>query len=362
MKRIAILLALLVLASATLLLWRAEPRDVDDVLTGFMGHERIAGATLAIARDGKVLDERAYGVADPLTGRAMVPQDRLRVASLSKPVTAAAVMTLIEAGDVSLEAKVRDLLPSLDFSGDLRYADQTIRHLLRHRGGWDRVQTFEPMLEPESWAALGLEDPRSCAPIAEAMLRRPLEFAPGEEYAYSNLGYCLLGLVIERVTGQPYEVVVRSRLLDPLGIEGVALERAAATAPPLALAENGWREVREPDRLLDVLGPAGGWVAPAGGLARLLSADIMNATLAHPEEQERGEQFYGFGWRVWPTKDGPIYTHFGAIPGAFSIVIRLPDGLTVVVLMNGRPGDDWAAFGRLLSALPAALEAETEDF
>lgn len=362
MTRRAFLLALLVLACAALFLWRADPRGVDDIITGFLDREGIAGATLAIARNGVLLDERAYGVADPATGHAMTPEDRLRIASLSKPVTAAAVMTLIEDGTLYLDAKVTNLLPALDFSGDARYGDLTVRHLLRHRGGWDRAQTFEPMLEPESWTALGLEEPRSCVPITEAMLKRPLEFAPGEEYAYSNLGYCLLGLVIERLTGQPYEAVVRSRLLEPSGVEGVALDRRAATVPPLAASATGWQPVPEPEHLLDVLGPAGGWVAPAGALARLLSADVMDLTLAHPEEQERSEQFYGFGWRVWPTSDAPTHTHFGAMPGVFSVVIRLPDGLTVVVLMNGRPGDDWAAFGRLLSALPDAVRPELKDY
>ncbi len=102
---------------------------------------------------------------------------------------------------------------------DQRVYSITIRELLDHSGGWDRDKTFDPMFEPFRISqALGVQSPPTKEQIIEYMLAQPLQFAPGTSYAYSNFGYLVLGRVIEKVTGQPYEDYVRANVLAAMGI------------------------------------------------------------------------------------------------------------------------------------------------
>ena len=104
-----------------------------------------------------------------------------------------------------------------------------------------------------------------------------------------------------------------------------------------------------------VVGPAGGWVSDAGTYFAFASREIPEAVTGKPAYAQDGN-YYGLGWRVWPLADGDTLTHFGSMPGAFSLVVRRADGFVVVALFNGRPAEDDAAFKLLFDgvmALPA---------
>src|SRR5207302_7583332 len=102
---------------------------------------------------------------------------------------------------------------------DVRQNQITIRHLLQHRGGWDRDKSFDAMFQSIRFAdSLGAASPAGPNEVIRCMLGLPLDFVPGERYAYSNYGYCLLGRVIEKISGRPYETYVRAEILKPLGM------------------------------------------------------------------------------------------------------------------------------------------------
>jgi N-acyl-D-amino-acid deacylase len=161
-------------------------------------------------------------------------EHRFRIASLSKPVTAAAVMRLAETGMVDLDdpafAYVDHLEPPPGATEDPRLADVTVRHLLEHSGGWDRSVSPDPLFLPyEAAAAVGEPAPASPETIIRYMLGRPLDFDPGSRYAYSNFGYTVLGRIIEDVTGLAYDEYVISQVLAPMGIERMAIGRTRAS-------------------------------------------------------------------------------------------------------------------------------------
>ena len=153
------------------------------------------------------------------------PDALFRIASVSKPITSAAIMKLVEEGKLKLDDRVAPfiahLTPAPGATVDPRWEQITIRHLLNHTGGWDRDKPnggFDPMYRPAiAAAAVNAPAPASAETIIRYMKGMPLDFNPGEKFAYSNFGYAILGRVIERLSGMPYEEYVRTRVLQPVG-------------------------------------------------------------------------------------------------------------------------------------------------
>lgn len=343
--------------------------STDSIIEDFLERENIPGAALAIASQGNLVSLRSYGVADIDMPAPVTRDHRFRIASLSKPITAAAVLSLVERGDLRLEDRLADLLPQFDYSADAGLQEITVRHLLQHTAGWDRKQTFDPFFDLEaSKRTLGLESANDCLPIAAAMLARPLQHRPGEHYVYSNLGYCFLALIIEQVAGQSYDVFTHDTVLRPHGIahmqigeEGtdssLIVRHHLRLAGQLVAPGNPLAYLVSPDNLR-VLGAAGGWTASIEELIRFFAQPVRPMTAIEPEYAWEGDNYYGLGWRVWPGPDGPDYTHFGAMPDAYSLAVKTHDGLTIVVLFNARPADDWQALDHLYEELTAAARRE----
>src|SRR5262249_13645413 len=135
-------------------------------------------------------------------------------------ITAVAILQLIERGQLKLDASVFDVLDLEEPKNgkfDPRWRQVTIRHLLQHTGGWDRAKSFDPMFHSAAICkALQVESPAAQQDIIRYMLSVPLDFNPGQRYAYSNFGYCLLGRVIEKLSGKDYEAYVRQQVLLPV--------------------------------------------------------------------------------------------------------------------------------------------------
>ena len=316
------------------------------------------GAVIAIGPRRGDPELRAYGVRRASGGEAVDTTDRFPLASLSKPITAAAV-TKLAGGDgvIELDAPLALLFPSMADAPDPRHAAITPRHLLQHAGGWDRAASFEPLLEHDQRAArLPALSPTDCGPIADALLDEPLQFEPGTDYAYSNLGYCWLGRLIEAVTGERYAAAVQRLILAPSGAE--ELEIGQDAGPALVGHKDGRPLPSPPEHHYAILGAAGGWTGDALSVWRAL--DTAPDGYAQPLPGEGPAHWYGMGWRIWPNLGGErAETHYGAMPGVFTVAVRTKTGLGVA-LFNGRPEDDWAMFltiaQRLLdeiNALPA---------
>lgn len=169
----------------------ADPRlaSFDRLMTRFVAENELTGAALAVARHGRLVYARGFGLADVEQRVPVRPRSLFRIASVSKPVTAVAVLRLVERGKLGIDARVVDLLDVRQGGepvapGDPRLRQVTVRHLLQHRGGWDRERSFDPMFRSVRIAReFGAEPPAGPALILASMWKRPLDFDPGQRYA-----------------------------------------------------------------------------------------------------------------------------------------------------------------------------------
>lgn len=349
---------------------RAAFASFDSVMIGLMREYHVPNASVAVSRDGEVLYSRAYTLGPTDAEPTAQPGSLFRIASISKPVTAVAVLKLVEDGALSLSDRVSDHLqldPPPGQSPDPHLNDVTIRNLLEHLGGWDRDESFDPMFRDRVIAeSLELELPIERSDIMHYMNGVDLDHTPGTEYAYSNYGYLLLGRVIEAVSGTDYESYVRNTILAPLGATGMRLGRtlpADRQSTEVAYFDDrsassvfseGDGRVPHPYGAwnLENMDAHGGWIASAEDLVRfassfddpttnpVLSEASIRQMFALPEYQDpdtydAGDAYYALGWSVrdW-GEEGMNTWHGGSLPGTQSFMVRRRDGFGWAALFN----------------------------
>jgi len=377
-----------------------DPSAFDREMARFMEARKVPGGALAVVKEGRLVYSKGYGMADREKGIAATPRTLFRIASISKPITGIAVMKLAEEGRLDLDAKAFGLLgiePTANARGrtDARLARISVRQLLHHTGGWDRGRSFDPMFRPDRIAAaLGVGRPPDARAVIRYMLGKPLDFDPGTRYAYSNFGYCVLGRIVEKITGRNYGEYVGEAVLKPMGVARMRLGRsleggrapdearyymaegAKSTVPSVFPEVRG--EVPWPygGFCLEAMDAHGGWIASAEDLVRVAAAlDVpARSPVLKPESIRRLYQppappvartkgklnpwFYGLGWMVRPKGAGKAnYWHGGSLPGTHSLLVRRWDGLSWAVLFNQRSADKKLPDGAIDAALHRAADA-----
>jgi N-acyl-D-amino-acid deacylase len=372
---------------------KEDPRlaSFDRMMTAFVKKHKVPGATLAVVRGDRLVYARGFGYADVRRREPVQADSLMRIASVSKPITAAAILLLVQQGKLKLSDHVWDLLKDLerqrkrDARLDSRWKQVTILEALQHRGGWDRAQSFDPMFRPVLIAnALHIPPPARASDVVRYMMDQPLDFDPGQRYAYSNFGYCVLGRVIEAVSGQTYEHFVQRQLLAPLGITDMRIgktlpaQRAVREVTYYSPKERTGSAVVGPELGKQVLMPYGawnleamdahgGWIASSPDVVRfaaalnrpgrMLSAASLQTMVARPagragydRDGKPRETYYGCGWNVRPEEGNRINAwHNGLLDGTESLLVRRADGLTWAVLINTSAG------GRLARAIDPLL-------
>ncbi|MGN6544040.1 MAG: serine hydrolase domain-containing protein [Aureliella sp.] len=357
---------------------RAATERVDELIEDFISEHEIPGLALALTHDGRTVLVCGYGFADVDKGEPVTGSSLFRIASLSKPITAVAILRLVEQGKTALDDKVLDVLDfekEISTAGDAfdpRWRQITLRHLLQHCGGWDRSQSFDAMFQSVRFAKQqGIDAPAGTEAIIRAMLEQKLDFDPGERYAYCNFGYCLLGRVIEKLSGASYEAFVQREVLAPLRITSMKLgktRREDRTANEVCYydAAKG-RSVFQQDLgaelprpygcwCLEAMDAHGGWLASAEDLATFAAAfdnpehcPILSARsialmherpeglAGHDEEGKEKAIYYSLGWLNRELPDGRVnHWHTGSLDGTETILIRRHDGWNMVGLLNTR--------------------------
>ncbi|MSR32609.1 MAG: class A beta-lactamase-related serine hydrolase [Gemmataceae bacterium] len=355
----------------------------DKLLDSFLKEHKIPGASLAVAKGNQLVYAVGYGYAElpssanQFQGVGMRPNTLLRIASISKPITAAAILKLVEAKKISLDDKVTSILgfdPLREGNAPLdeRWKTITLRQLLEHTGGFDRDKSFDPMFRSIDIASASKKAPPATPPrIIRFMMGKQLDFTPGERYAYSNFGYCLLGRVIEKVTGMSYDAFVKEQILAPLGIADMriggsqlgqraphealyyppGMKKSKSVFPPHeeALVPYGaWYQ--------ESLDAHGGWIATApdlvrfatamnaGAKPRVLKKESVEQMFAPPlGKREAGPDgkpnpvYYALGWNVRQVAghDKINTWHTGLLQGTSTLLVRRHDGMTWAILFNG---------------------------
>lgn len=306
------------------------PDGLDELMRDYAGNA--PGAALLVLRDGEAVVRRGYGCADLEAGARVTPQTSFRLASISKQFTAAAVLLLAEDGALRLDDPARRWLPELPASADAI----TVHHLLTHTSG---LVDYEELMAPDATVQV-----RDADVLRLLAAHDRLYFAPGSDYRYSNSGYALLALVVERVSGVRYADFLRARIFEPLRMDGaVAFEDGVSTVAHRAYGYSfdggAWRRTDQSSTSA-VLGD-GGIYASIDDLAkwdaalnddRLLSdASRALAFAAHMPTGEPDVDAYGYGWRL----HGEMLWHSGESIGFRNVIVRWPKRrLTVVVLSN----------------------------
>ncbi|MEM8669009.1 MAG: serine hydrolase [Planctomycetota bacterium] len=371
----------------------ADSTAFDQHMVEFMKEHRVPGVSVAVTDGSKIVFARGYGYADCATSDPVDRDSLFRIASISKPITAVAILQLVERGKLKLNDRVFERLDfgkQIQDAGDAfdpRLNDITIEHLLQHRGGWDRGKSFDAMFQSVRFAEqVGEKPPASPSAVIRAMLTQPLDFDPGERYAYSNFGYCLLGRVIELISEQPYEDYVKEQVLAPIGVTSMRLgaTRLAGRAPDevryyhpqpsQSVFESDLGEsVARPYGAwnLEAMDAHGGWIASASDLARfaaafddpenspLLSADSIRRMHARPDgaagyddDGRPKDVYYSLGWMNRVKGNGRLnHWHTGSLPGTATILIRRHDGKNMVALMNCRVSPSSSHLGRSIDQL-----------
>ena len=311
-----------------------------EAATGFMARYAVPGLSVAIARAGKLVYAEAFGLADREAAERLTPTHRFRIASVTKPITSAAIFTLVEQGRLRLSDRIfgQDGVLGITYGGPPYgpHVDQiTIEQLLTHTaGGWPNDGRDPMFRHPQ------LDHARL---IAWALRSLPLDTLPGTAFAYSNFGYCLLGRIIERLSGQSYENYVRDAVLRRCGIQDMQI--AGNT-----LAERQHGEVRYYAQDKDDpygmnvrrMDSHGGWLARPADLVRFAShvdgfattANILSpSTIQLMTSATPANPRYAKGWAV--NKFGNWW-HNGSLPGTATIMVRTHTGFCWAALANTR--------------------------
>ena len=241
------------------------------------------------AKNGRLVLARGYGYADFEARETMQPDSMFRIASVSKVLTSMAVLHLKDQGLLSLDQKWLDILTEYQVppGGDARHRDATIRNLLNHSGGWDASMAAE-VDDSEIARTVGASLPLKTTDGVRWYLTRTLHFAPGSRFHYSNIGYCVLGPVIEKVSGQNYEHYVRDNVLLPMDVHAMSIASPGlagrgpkevkyyeyAGAPLVDSATPGQGKVPAPyaGSNMAYCSSSGSWIGSAVDLTRVMTA------------------------------------------------------------------------------------------
>jgi CubicO group peptidase (beta-lactamase class C family) len=348
----------------------------DSQMKSFMQARGITGGQLAVTYKGRLVLARGYSTSTALT---VQPTSLFRVASVSKTVTAAAIMKLVQDGKLSLSTPVGNIVsitPPAGQTKDTRWSAVTVKRLLQHLGGFDRDVSGDPNFKNAAIAkALGVPMELQHADEIKYMAGQKLDFAPGSKYAYSNFGYVLAGRVIEKVSGLSYQTYVQQKLLTPLKIKRMALGWSIAKHTGevpyesqytgRTVLDNSGSTVKAPygSFSMRIQDANGGWIASAPDLVKwakmfdpgssVLSTTSLNAIWAKPETGISNGSYYGLGWSVRPTTGGTGRNtwHTGSMPGTYSILVRTYAGMSWAALFNRRDDASGKSYGDIDGAL-----------
>jgi CubicO group peptidase (beta-lactamase class C family) len=291
-----------------------------------MREHDIACGALAVMKGGKLVLSRGYGYAKRDGSRKVEADDPFRLASVSKPITAAAVRALVKAGKVKLDTPAFVFLGTKPLAGqkmDDRLKAITVGHLLAHKGGWDSsVGPIHDVMFQPLRVSKGLKKPLPLAAddYVRFMAGQPLQFAPGSKEAYSNFGYCVLGRVIEKASGQPNEPYYRDLAV------GLNLQTGKGQVP---FPDGGY--------LLEAMDSHGGLIASAPDLARFLDAYLIDGR---------------------PRQGGvALSSFFGSLGGTFAMGRQRIDGVYFAALFNQRYSPDGRNPKRIERMLDDAVKA-----
>jgi len=317
----------------------SDRQFIDNSIQEFMQKYNIPGLSIAIAKQEAIILAKAYGYADIENKVPVNITHQFRIASVSKPITSVAIMQLREQGKLTLDDKifgVDGILASEYPVKDDLLNKITVRHLLEHTAGKEWTNdTHAPMFQKPELSQTAL--------IRWVLKNRPITKSPGSEFSYSNFAYCLLGRVIEKVSGIGYQHYVRKNIFQPINAKSFAIgsKKPANTIFQVHYYPDDdenpyWFPVARMDS-------HGGWISNAIDLVKFsMSVDgrgkdiLNNDSINIMTTASKHNANYALGWNVNQNNN---WWHIGSLPGTASIMVRTEHGYNWAVLVNKRSPD-----------------------
>ena len=337
----------------------AELRTITDVAQKFMDKHNMPGLSVAIARHGQFVYQAGFGYADKAADQLVNPAHLFRIASVTKPITSVALFTLIQEGRLKLDDRVFGAGGVLGFDYGDGYPERvsriTIHHLLTHTsGGWANDGN-DPMFRNLKMSHKEL--------ITWAVNNQSLKDEPGQHYAYSNFGYCILGRVLEKISGRSYSDFVRQAVLKPCGIQDMQL--AGNTLAQRALREVLYYGGNGNPYNMNVtrMDSHGGWIGTPSDLVQFaLHVDgfdttpsiLRKETIRTMTASTAANEGYACGWCVNRAHN---YWHNGSLPGVTTILVRTASGLCWAAFANARSEGANLAIDQMMWKMVKAVPA-----
>lgn len=319
-------------------------RGLDRKVENYLQRWEMQGACLAIVKNDSLVYAKGYGQADDTIG--MEPHMLMRVASVSKLITATGIMQLVDAGQLKLSDKVfgpNGILQDSVYAASQRDKAHnliTVEHLLRHQAGFATDLMFS---QETVRLGLGLERKPEADDYIRYSLNRKLRYAPGTTNSYSNFGYLLLSRIIETKSGLPYATYITDSILAPIGIYDMHIAgNELESSLPEEVHYYSHSEELDPYSSNDVtvLSGAGAWCTSVVELAKLMAAidgrpeqpDILSQEAIEAMTAYSDPELYSLGWNDTNPENG--WTRTGSFAGTSALIHYFPDGECWIMVTN----------------------------
>jgi len=319
---------LLSACAAALAACGGDPGERVDELFAAYNDPSLPGAAVLVIKDGEKALVKTYGVTDIATKEPVGPSTNFRLASVTKQFTAMAILMLVDEGQLTLQTTLGELFPAAnDYAKNI-----TIQQILRHQSG---MPDYEPLVPADGEQAHDVDVLRLMLGAEEGY------FEPGSEYRYSNSGYAVLAMIVEKLSGQSFAEFLDARIFTPLGMEGtVAFQQDISTVPNRAYGytvTDAGVDFTDQSAWSAVLGDGG--VYSSLDDLYLWDQALYRDELISPALKEGmftpTLEDYGYGWRIDEYEGSVRHHHSGSTSGFRNFIMRMPqEQLTVIVLTN----------------------------
>ena len=316
-----------------------KAEKIEELMRQYVENRQFNG-TVLVAENGKVIVKKGYGLANMEWNIPNTPDTKFRLGSVTKQFTAFLIMQLVDQGKLKVSEKITTYLPDYPkATGD----KITVHQLLTHTSGIPNYTAFPKFFETMS------RDPY----VPEAFVKKfsdlPLDFEPGSKFSYSNSGYFLLGVLIEKVTGKPYATVLQEAILTPAQLKDTGYDLPGPILPKRAAAyeKRGSGYVNAPYLDMTIPYAAGSLFSTVEDLYRwdqLLYTDQLLSAASKKALYTPALAHYAYGWGVGNAKIGQrkdsvlIISHGGGINGFNTQFTRIPNDKHTVILLNNTGG------------------------
>ena len=347
---------LLQLITLNISIGQSKAEQINKLMSRYSEYGQFNGSVL-VAEHGKVIYKKGFGMANMEWEIPNQPDTKHRLGSVTKQFTAMLILQLVEQGKLKLEEPITTYLPNYPKENGNRI---TIHNLLSHTSGIPNYTSFPNFMKDMS------REPYATEAFVKKFDALPLEFAPGEKFAYSNSGYFLLGYIIEKVTGKNYEQNLQDGILTPLKMTNTGFDHHETILKKRASGyeKNGDGYVNADYLDMSIPHAAGSLYSTVEDLylwdqalytTKLLSAKYEDLLFSPHISTGRG--FYGYGWMVNDISNGTttdklhIIEHSGGINGFNTVISRIPSDKNLVILLNNTGGADLNAMNKAIRSI-----------